>query len=64
MNAKRIKDMVGVFPMRRMLIQYGESHGNRNTAAYTITPDHTSFSQRDKAWSDTLRWRARHLMFS
>ncbi|KAL5193110.1 Phosphoglycerate mutase-like protein AT74 [Glycine soja] len=32
--------MVGVFPKRRMLIQYGESHGNRNTAAYTITPDH------------------------
>jgi len=49
MNAKRIKDMVGVLPKRRILMWHGESQGNQDTAH---TPPHSTitFNQRHKAW--------------
>ena len=33
--------MVSVLPKRIILMRHGESQGNLNTAAYTITPDHS-----------------------
>ena len=35
------KTWLGVLPKRRILMWHGELHGNRDTIAYTTTPDHS-----------------------
>ncbi|KAL5180315.1 Phosphoglycerate mutase-like protein AT74 [Glycine soja] len=65
MNAKRREDMVGVLPKRRILMRHGKSQGNRDTAAYTTTPDH-NIQATTQGMAQALRAREhlRHVMGS
>ena len=40
MNTKRREYMAGVIPTRKILMQHEKSQENRDTTAYTTTPNH------------------------